>query len=85
MDRLAATVRAAEASATTIVSTPQFSTSAFNRADFKRALVHWDRAAQVGPADHPLAVAARSGAADARQRLQAEGDKPLPQPTPPAR
>ena len=48
-------------------------TGAFNRADWKLALQHWDRAVQLGPADHPMVVAARAGALEARQRLQAPG------------
>jgi cytochrome c-type biogenesis protein CcmH len=42
--------------------------AAFNRSDFAAAVKHWDRMAQVGPADHPLVRSAGQGAAEARQR-----------------
>lgn len=43
-------------------------TIAFDASDFAKAAQLWDRAAQVGPADHPLARAAGEAAAEARQR-----------------
>ena len=43
-------------------------TAAFNANDFAKAAQLWDRAAQAGPADHPLARAAVEAAAEARQR-----------------
>ena len=42
--------------------------AAFNRNDYAAAVKHWDRMAQVGPADHPLVQSAGQGAAEARRR-----------------
>lgn len=41
--------------------------AAFNRNDFARAAQLWDRAAQVGPPDSPIAQQARSAANEARE------------------
>jgi len=43
-------------------------TAAFNRGDFVTAIKHWDRVAQIGPADGQLVEMARGGAAEARER-----------------
>ena len=43
-------------------------TAAFNRGDFATAVKHWERVAQIGPADSQLAEMARSGVAEARER-----------------
>lgn len=43
-------------------------TAAFNRGDFATAVKHWDRVAQIGPADGQLVEMARSGVAEARER-----------------
>ena len=42
-------------------------TAAFNRGDFAGAVVHWDRAGTIGPADNPMAQQARAAAAEARE------------------
>jgi cytochrome c-type biogenesis protein CcmH len=42
-------------------------TAAYNRGDFAKAVVYWDRAGQVGPPDNPLAQQARAAAAEARE------------------
>lgn len=42
--------------------------AAFNRDDYAAAVKHWDRMAQVGPAEHPLVQSAGQGAAEARRR-----------------
>ena len=43
-------------------------TDAFNRADYAKAVQHWERAAEAGPPDNPLVQMARSGVAEARTR-----------------
>ena len=43
-------------------------TAAFNRGDFATAVKHWERVAQIGPADGQLVEMARSGVAEARER-----------------
>jgi cytochrome c-type biogenesis protein CcmH len=42
-------------------------TAAFNRGDFAKAVVYWDRAGQIGPPDNPMAEQARAAAAEARE------------------
>lgn len=42
-------------------------TEAFKRRDYAAAVKHWDRAAQVGPADSPLVQQAKGSAAEARE------------------
>jgi len=42
-------------------------TAAFNRGDFAKAVVYWDRAGQIGPPDNPLAQQARAAAVEARE------------------
>lgn len=42
-------------------------TAAFNRSDFAGAVVYWDRAGKLGPADNPMAQQARAAAAEARE------------------
>jgi cytochrome c-type biogenesis protein CcmH len=42
-------------------------TIAFNRRDYAKAAQLWDRAAQVGPPDSPIAQQARNAAAEARE------------------
>lgn len=42
-------------------------TAAFNRGDFAKAVVYWDRAGQIGPPDNPMAQQARAAAAEARE------------------
>jgi cytochrome c-type biogenesis protein CcmH len=51
-------------------------TAAFNRNDYAKAVQYWDRAAQVGPPDNPLAQQARAGAEEARQRGKLPGAAP---------
>lgn len=41
-------------------------TGAFNRGDFAKAVLYWDRAGQIGPPDNPMAQQARAAAAEAR-------------------
>lgn len=43
-------------------------TAAFNANDYAKAVKHWDRMAQVGPADHPMVQSAMAGAEEARRR-----------------
>ncbi len=43
-------------------------TAAFNRGDFATAVKHWERVAQIGPADGQLVEMVRSGVAEARER-----------------
>ncbi len=43
-------------------------TAAFNRGDYATAVKHWERVAQVGPANGELVEMARSGVAEARER-----------------
>ena len=43
-------------------------TAAFNRGDFATAVKHWERVAQIGPANGELVEMARSGVAEARER-----------------
>ena len=43
-------------------------TAAFNRSDYATAVKHWERVAQVGPANGELVEMARSGVAEARER-----------------
>lgn len=49
-------------------------TDAFNRADYAKAVQHWERAAEAGPPDNPLVQMARSGVTEARAR----GNLPAP-------
>lgn len=42
-------------------------TAAFNRGDFAKAVVYWDRAGNIGPPDNPMAQQARAAAAEARE------------------
>ena len=42
-------------------------TAAFNRGDFAGAVVYWDRAGKIGPADNPMAEQARAAAVEARE------------------
>lgn len=42
-------------------------TAAYNRGDFAKAVVYWDRAGQIGPPDNPLAQQARAAAVEARE------------------
>ena len=42
-------------------------TAAFNRGDFAKAVVYWDRAGKIGPPDNPMAQQARAAAAEARE------------------
>lgn len=42
-------------------------TAAYNRGDFAKAVVYWDRAGRIGPADNPMAAQARAAAAEARE------------------
>ena len=41
-------------------------TAAYNRGDFAKAVVYWDRAGKIGPPDDPMAQQARAAAAEAR-------------------
>jgi cytochrome c-type biogenesis protein CcmH len=43
-------------------------TDAFNRADYAKAVQHWERAAEAGPPDNPLVQMARNGVTEARTR-----------------
>lgn len=43
-------------------------TDAFNRADYAKAVQHWERAADAGPPDNPLVQMARNGVTEARTR-----------------
>jgi cytochrome c-type biogenesis protein CcmH len=49
-------------------------TDAFNRADYAKAVQHWERAAEAGPPDNPLVQMARNGVTEARTR----GNLPAP-------
>ena len=44
-------------------------TAAYNRGDFAKAVVYWDRAGKIGPPDDPMAQQARAAAAEARVAL----------------
>lgn len=43
-------------------------TAAFNQGNFAKAVQHWERLVQVGPADHPIVRQAAAGVVEARQR-----------------